>query len=229
MSGSAAGSPMSEGEDDDEHPMSEEEEEEEESSSLNDDEEESMVEVGGLSESDDEGHAAVALAMDRLFGGENAAEISSFGRENANAFAVLERSLLFSRRDRRVALMGHASLWHRLHRFSLLEGHGGCVNTLNFSADGALVVSGSDDQSVRVWRSDVEDGAEVATLFPGHTENVFCAQFRGAGSAEVLSCDRGGLVAVSSCHNSRVSVPGSSLARISPVFRRSRWRGTRAT
>lgn len=32
-----------------------------------------------------------------------------------------------------------------------LEGHGGCVNTVAFDPAGSLLVSGSDDMTIRVW------------------------------------------------------------------------------
>jgi WD40 repeat protein len=32
-----------------------------------------------------------------------------------------------------------------------LEGHDGCVNTVHFSPDGQLLVSGSDDLQIMFW------------------------------------------------------------------------------
>ena len=39
-------------------------------------------------------------------------------------------------------------LWQVL---KVLEGHTDCVNTVAISTDGAKIVSGSDDRTVRVW------------------------------------------------------------------------------
>ena len=39
-----------------------------------------------------------------------------------------------------------------------------------FSADGGLLVSGSDDSTIRLWR--VADGA-VARVFSGHTQGIW--------------------------------------------------------
>jgi hypothetical protein len=47
----------------------------------------------------------------------------------------------------------------------MLEGHEGCVNTVAFDPTGALLVSGSDDQTVRVW--DWEQGDPRSTMHGG--------------------------------------------------------------
>ena len=51
-----------------------------------------------------------------------------------------------------------------------LSGHTDWVRSLAFSLDGALLVSGSDDKSVKLW--DVQTGGVVGT-FHGHTGQVF--------------------------------------------------------
>ncbi|KAI0097930.1 WD40-repeat-containing domain protein [Nemania sp. FL0031] len=48
------------------------------------------------------------------------------------------------------------------HRFASFKGHTGTVNSVVFSLDGRLIVSGSDDRSVRVW--DAEMGTTQHTL-----------------------------------------------------------------
>lgn len=39
----------------------------------------------------------------------------------------------------------------RLELRSTLEGHTGCVNTVSFSDDGEILISGSDDKRVMLW------------------------------------------------------------------------------
>ena len=54
------------------------------------------------------------------------------------------------------------------------EGHTGGVNSVEFSSNGTQIVSGSDDQSVRVW--DVFTGVQVKVL-KGHTGAVYSVAF----------------------------------------------------
>jgi WD40 repeat protein len=57
---------------------------------------------------------------------------------------------------------------------STLEGHTDEVNSVAFSSDGLLIVSGSDDKTVRIWN--VLSGAVVHTL-RGHTNWVTSVAF----------------------------------------------------
>ena len=50
-----------------------------------------------------------------------------------------------------------------------LEGHTGDVNSVCVTPDGLHVVTGSDDQTARVWL--LADGSQVRTL-KGHTKDV---------------------------------------------------------
>jgi len=52
---------------------------------------------------------------------------------------------------------------------AVLTAHTACVNSATFSTDGTLLVSGSDDSTVRLW--DVQTGGFVQT-FHGHTNDV---------------------------------------------------------
>lgn len=65
----------------------------------------------------------------------------------------------------------------------LLEGHTAPVSSVDFSADGSLIVSGSWDKTVRVW--DVESGTQQAVL-EGHTGQVESVAF-GADNEHVVS------------------------------------------
>jgi WD40 repeat protein len=55
-----------------------------------------------------------------------------------------------------------------------LEGHGGCVNAINFNVDGDLIVTGSDDKTVKIWNS--VSKRCITTLY-GHQSNVFATNF----------------------------------------------------
>ena len=73
------------------------------------------------------------------------------------------------------------------------EGHSGCVNTVRWSADGARLVSGSDDTWVRVW--DRGRGRQVASAATGHGSNIFHALFHPlAGDECVVSCSGDGTI-----------------------------------
>jgi WD40 repeat protein len=55
-----------------------------------------------------------------------------------------------------------------------LVGHGGCVNAINFNVDGNLLVTGSDDKTVKIWNT--VSKRCITTLF-GHQSNVFATAF----------------------------------------------------
>ncbi|GMP37411.1 hypothetical protein CsSME_00009104 [Camellia sinensis var. sinensis] len=63
----------------------------------------------------------------------------------------------------------------RLDIFRKLEKHRGCVNTVSFSADGDILVSGSDDMRVILW--DWQTGRVKLSFHSGHNDNVFQAKF----------------------------------------------------
>ena len=50
---------------------------------------------------------------------------------------------------------------------STLHGHSSRVNCVAF--DGNIIVSGSEDQTVRVWRAPFTDGTECARVLKGYT------------------------------------------------------------
>lgn len=71
------------------------------------------------------------------------------------------------------------------------EGHAYQVNSLTFSPNGELLVSGSGDQKVRIWR--VEDGALLYTL-EGHVDEVNSVTFSPDGSTIASGSEDGTVI-----------------------------------
>ena len=66
-----------------------------------------------------------------------------------------------------------------LHRQDLLA-HYGCVNAVEFSHDGDLMVSGGDDKRILLWsvpRSLASSHYSPDTLTAEHESNIFCLGF----------------------------------------------------
>eukprot|EP00049_Salpingoeca_infusionum_P006646 m.109687 g.109687 ORF g.109687 m.109687 type:complete len:3128 (-) comp13379_c2_seq3:156-9539(-) len=73
---------------------------------------------------------------------------------------------------------------NRLNHVATLKGHHGCVNAINFSHDGRLLLSGADDQRVSVYRLPNfmgDEGTESVTpdhvFETSHEGNIFNAKF----------------------------------------------------
>ena len=74
-----------------------------------------------------------------------------------------------------------------------LEGHEGCVNCINFSPDGGLLASGSDDLKVIMW--DWSRGTPVTSFDSGHVANVFQAKFMPyTGNCVLVTAARDGQI-----------------------------------
>ncbi|KAI0228941.1 WD and tetratricopeptide repeats protein 1 [Lamellibrachia satsuma] len=67
------------------------------------------------------------------------------------------------------------SMIRRLGLEKELEGHSGCVNCLEWNADGSLLVSGSDDVQVIIWNPFTYEA--VSKIRTGHTGNIFSVKF----------------------------------------------------
>jgi WD40 repeat protein len=72
---------------------------------------------------------------------------------------------------------GHVQDWPSVQ--NILNGHEGQINSVAFSSNGRRIVSGSRDDTVRVW--DAETGEPVAGPFQGHESNVKSVAFSSDG------------------------------------------------
>lgn len=70
----------------------------------------------------------------------------------------------------------------------LLEGHSDCVTSAEFSPDGTLVATASDDRTAIIW--DVLAGAPIAVL-QGHSRSLTSAHFDDTGARVVTASDDG--------------------------------------
>jgi WD repeat-containing protein 42A len=76
-----------------------------------------------------------------------------------------------------------------------LRKHRGCVNTISFSADGRLLLSGSDDRTLVLW--DWQEAAPALSFHTGHSNNVYHALFMPvSGDRSIVSCAADGEVCI---------------------------------
>ncbi|KAG1736948.1 WD40-repeat-containing domain protein [Suillus occidentalis] len=68
-----------------------------------------------------------------------------------------------------------------------LRGHTACVNSVSFSQDGTRVVSGSNDETVRLW--DATTGKPIGQPLRGHTDLVSSVSFSPDGT-RIISCSQ---------------------------------------
>ncbi|XP_065186433.1 WD and tetratricopeptide repeats protein 1-like [Sycon ciliatum] len=104
----------------------------------------------------------------------------------------------------------------RLSKRTLLQGHEGCVNCMEWNESGTLLASGSDDKTVKLWRPDGDDKSPLVDIQTGHTEIIFSVKFMpkcndrkvvSAGSdrqVRVYDLEQGQTVNSWSCHMSRI-------------------------
>ncbi|KAI9193939.1 hypothetical protein LWI28_001539 [Acer negundo] len=85
---------------------------------------------------------------------------------------IYRREMGFSR-PRNVARRFSASqvLVKRINLYQKLNGHQGCVNTVEFNSTGDLLVSGSDDKRVILWNW--ATGSKIFSYSSGHLDNIF--------------------------------------------------------
>ncbi|PAA81246.1 hypothetical protein BOX15_Mlig014346g1 [Macrostomum lignano] len=107
-----------------------------------------------------------------------------------------------------------ANFINRLGLAHELKGHSGCVNCLEWSRDGSLLASGSDDCYAVVW--DPHRCRSLARIPTGHSGNIFSVNFlphssnttlvSGAADARIVISDVSRCQALRSlqCHSQRV-------------------------
>jgi len=96
----------------------------------------------------------------------------------------------------RTAIRSNISWVHRYELSSILKGHHGCVNTIQWSHDARLLVSGSDDRHVKLWS--LEGGSSgvlspLSSLPTMHRHNIFDAQMTRSQQT-IVSCGADGCV-----------------------------------
>eukprot|EP01062_Namystynia_karyoxenos_P016389 TRINITY_DN15981_c0_g1_i1.p1 TRINITY_DN15981_c0_g1~~TRINITY_DN15981_c0_g1_i1.p1 ORF type:complete len:642 (+),score=168.24 TRINITY_DN15981_c0_g1_i1:99-2024(+) len=86
----------------------------------------------------------------------------------------------------------------RLYCAQVLQGHGGCVNTIRWTQDGTRLLSGSDDRCVKVWALGgcCAKAHIVATLHTQHSHNIFDAQLRPYHEDRIVTTGADGCVGV---------------------------------
>lgn len=85
---------------------------------------------------------------------------------------------------------------HAVERLELmvkLNEHEGCVNSLNFNRAGDLLVSGSDDLKIILWKWASQEKHDFS-FDSGHTSNVFQTKFMELGNVHIISSARDGTV-----------------------------------
>ena len=88
---------------------------------------------------------------------------------------------------------GSCSMTHDLvRRLGLvreLEGHGGCVNCIQWNSNGRLLASGSDDKTVIVWDGLV--GKRLAKVETPHEGNIFSVVWLPGGEDQMVATGAG--------------------------------------
>ncbi|RYH25831.1 hypothetical protein EON65_15165 [archaeon] len=93
---------------------------------------------------------------------------------------------------------------HFVQRFKLLhslEGHDGCVNTIQFTSTGESVITGSDDTTIKFFN--VASGKQVQHIPTFHTNNIFYAKDLPSVNGDIkwlVSCAADGRVGLVNLH-----------------------------
>ncbi|KAL0479546.1 hypothetical protein AKO1_007771 [Acrasis kona] len=113
----------------------------------------------------------------------------SYAADTRNICHVLKsRSDTSSHKQYVTALCTNEKYIKRLEYYNLV-GHAGCVNTVSWNSGGTLIVSGSDDQKLKIWEPFSKK--LIRTIKTPHRGNIFCAKFMpGSNDQTIVSCAR---------------------------------------
>ncbi|PRP75833.1 hypothetical protein PROFUN_15520 [Planoprotostelium fungivorum] len=82
----------------------------------------------------------------------------------------------------------------RLQIGAKLKSHGGCVNSVEWNADGSKIITGSDDCRLKVW-SGKGNYALLRSHHTGHFRNIFSARFvPQTDDTQMVSCGMDGQI-----------------------------------
>ncbi|CAG0907485.1 unnamed protein product [Cyprideis torosa] len=101
-------------------------------------------------------------------------------------------------------LVDSESVIQRLSILSHLKVHSGCVNTICWDERGELILSGSDDQHLKV--TNAFQGTVEESIRTSHHANIFNARFF-PGGYKIASCDAQGLILVRDLLAERLEYP----------------------
>ncbi|XP_074279406.1 protein ALTERED SEED GERMINATION 2 isoform X2 [Silene latifolia] len=116
-------------------------------------------------------------------------DFSSFGFHDGNITNLIDHRTIDLRHDVNHKLQMHSSMVQRLSLERELEGHLGCVNTIAWNSAGSLLISGSDDTRINIWR--YSDRELINSIDTGHSSNIFCTKFVPETSDEIVASGAG--------------------------------------
>ncbi|XP_050513736.1 DDB1- and CUL4-associated factor 8 [Diabrotica virgifera virgifera] len=141
-------------------------------------------------DSDDSGDLAVLSILKKEKPKHGWFIVPEINNRQLGANSKMQSSDLFQKR-----CYGSLHSVQRLELMYKLEGHDGCVNSLNFHPNGQLLASGSDDLQVVLW--DWKLGKSMLKYDSKHKGNVFQTKFLNlSGDMHIASCARDGQVRI---------------------------------
>ncbi|GAB4844926.1 Protein ALTERED SEED GERMINATION 2 [Ancistrocladus abbreviatus] len=139
--------------------------------------------------------------------------MDSFAFHDGSITNLIENRTIDFRDDVNHSLQMHSSLVRRLSLESELEAHQGCVNTIAWNSKGSLLISGSDDTRINIWK--YSSRKLLHCIETGHSANIFCTKFVPATSDELVASGAGD-AEVRVFNLSRLSGRGAEETAITP-------------